>query len=156
MFNNRYITGGRVGRGILISLILWRPPYIVYPLFFKFYPTPLWSPTLNSTALSAVIFLCVKGWLHHIWCAILLNDIMDPQISNLGTSVPEGPWYVFYATRHQVYSGLTHVIFCWYSGMISDTQIHKQSVTSRLTHPYKYIFTPPVLCSEVIFITLNE
>ena len=39
---------------------------------------------------------------------------------SLGTLVPERPCYVFYATRHQVYWGLTHnVVFRWYSDLTS-------------------------------------
>ena len=30
-------------------------------------------------------FLWLNGWLNHIWCAILLNDIMDLHMSSLGT-----------------------------------------------------------------------
>ena len=70
-----------------------------------------------------------NGCLRHIWCAILLNDIMDPHMSNLCTSVSEGPWCVFYAIRHQIYWGLTHVIFCWYPDMISHTQTHSNTYT---------------------------
>ena len=48
-------------------------------------------------------------------CAILLNDNMDLHMSSLGTLVPEGPWYVFYAARCQVYGGLIYnVVFYWY------------------------------------------
>ena len=46
---------------------------------------------------------------------------MDLHMSNLSTLV-EGPWCVTYATRCQVYWGLTHVIFFWYSALIPHTQ----------------------------------
>ena len=68
-------------------------------------PTPSFSVTFNHhpTALSIVLFLWLNGWLCHIWCAILLNDIMDlPMLSldSLRTLVllyldPKGPWCVF-------------------------------------------------------------
>ena len=104
---------------------LWRPLYIAYlPLLFQilsnpFSPTSLSSPTSTATVLSVVLFLWLNGWSRHIRCAILLNDNIDLFMSSLGTLVPEGPGYVFYATRRQVYRGLTHnVVFTgtliWY------------------------------------------
>ena len=36
-------------------------------------------------------------------CVILLNDVTDLHLLSLGTILPEAPWYVFYATRCQVY-----------------------------------------------------
>ena len=36
------------------------------------------------------------------FCVILLNDIMDPHMSNLGNLVAEGTYCGFYATRRQV------------------------------------------------------
>ena len=111
--------------------IMKTPLYCLTPLFFRFCPTsPLLSPqTPTPIALSVVLFFWPNEWSRHIWCDILLNDIMDPHISNLGTSVPEGPWCVFYATRPQVFWGLIHVIFCWYSDLISHTQTHTQTHT---------------------------
>ena len=133
--------------------IMKTPLYCLTPLFFRFCPTsPLLSPqTPTPIALSVVLFFWPNEWSRHIWCDILLNDIMDPHISNLGTSVPEGPWCVFYATKRQVYWGLTHMIFCWHSDDITHIQTHRHTVhseASRLTHPYNYIFTPPVMCSQ--------
>ena len=75
---------------------------------------------------------------------------------SLGTLVPEGPWFVFYATRCQVYWGLKQNVFFYryyfFTGTIDliphiQTQI-THSGASRLMHPYKYIFTPPVMCSQ--------
>ena len=113
-----------------------KTPLHCLPTFFQILSNPpvVTNPQLHCS-FCCYFSLFERVIAPHIWCAILLNDIMDPQISNLGTSVPEGPWYVFYATRHQVYSGLTHVIFCWYSGMISDTQIHKQTDTQHSQWP---------------------
>ena len=49
--------------------------------------------------------------------------------------------------------GLTHVVFCWYSKLISHTQTNtSHSRDNRLTHPYKYILRPPA----AICITLNK
>ena len=50
-------------------------------------------------------------------------------MSGLGTLVPEGPCCVFYTTKHQVYLGLTFVVFCCYSNLISH--IHKHTHTNK-------------------------
>ena len=110
---------------------------------------------MGISALSVVLLLWLKGWWCHIWCPILLNDIMDPQMWNCVTLLPEGPWCVFYATRHQLYWGLIHnVIFCLYSDLISHTHTHTHTQRERereasiMTHSYKCIITPPVMCSQ--------
>ena len=120
--------------------------YCLTPLFFKFYPTPPFPVVSNPYP------PC------HIWCIILLNYIMDLNMSSLGlTLVPEGKkdLDVFYVTRHKVYWGLTHNVFflavLWFD--ITHIQTHKHrhtahSQSSRLTHPYKFIFTLPVMCSQ--------
>ena len=75
----------------------------------------------------------LSGWLHHIWCAILL-DIIDLHMLSLGALNPEGPWCVFFATKH-VYLGLTHnVVFCWYSNLISHSQ---RDSTNKRTYTHK-------------------
>ena len=107
-------------------------------LFFKFCPptlppTSLSSPTPTTTALSVVIFLLLNGWSRHIWCAILLNYNMDLHMSNLGTLVPEGPWCVFYATRHQIYWALTKDV------VFTDTLIWYQTQTHANKHWHTHI-----------------
>ena len=135
---------------------LYRCPYFAYPSFFKFCPTSpktltptsLSPPILTPTVLSVAQFLWLNGWSCHIWCAILLNDNMDLYMSSLGTLI-----------RHQVYWGPTHnVVFYWYSDLISHTQTHTTYLgASRLTHPYKYIFTPHVYSWYLYYIKwLNE
>ena len=73
---------------------------------------------------------------------------------NLGTLVQEGPCCVFYVTRHQLYWGLTCMVFCWCSNLVSQhTNTHPTHKThsgaSRLTHPYKTnlkkLFVSPTL-----------
>ena len=132
------------------SHILWKKRYIAYPLpSFSNFVEPLFllSPTPTHTALSAVLFPWLNGWSRHIWCATLLNDVMDlHMMSSLDTLVPEGPWCVIYATRHQVYWYLTRVfsLVLWY---YTNTHTHTPHITlMRLIHPYKYIFATPVLC----------
>ena len=86
-------------------------------------PTSLSAPPPAPTVFSVVMFL----WLN-------------------GTLVPERPWCVFHETRHQVYQSLTlNVVF---TGTLIWYQSHTaHSGASRLTHPYRYIFTPPLMCS---------
>ena len=100
--------------------------------------------------LSVMLFLWLNGWSRHISCAILLNDNMGVHISSLGILVPERSWCVSFAIRCQIYWGLTHnVVFYWYPDLISHTQAHTaHSGASRLTHPYKYMFAPSVVCSQ--------
>ena len=116
------------------------PTYITYPLFFKFRPPTTHFP-VTSNPHSHCSFCwpvsLAEWWSHHIWCAILLNDNMDLHMSSLGTLVPERPWCVFYATRRQVYWRLTHVVFYWYSDLISHTHTNTHSTLrgNLLTHP---------------------
>ena len=67
--------------------------------------------------------------------------ILDLHVSSLGTLVPEEPWCAFYATRHQVYWGLTHVDSCWYSNLISHTRTHTHKHTHTHTHTYTHTHT---------------
>ena len=138
---------------MLTPLFYEDPLYCLATRFFKFWPTPLPTfllpPIPTPTVLSVVLFLWINGWSRHIWCAILLNDNMDLHVSSYGTLVPEGPWCMFYAIRHQVYWGLTHVVvFYWYSDLISHTQTHTaHSGASRLTHSYN-IYLHHLLCAH--------
>ena len=123
-----------IGIGALTSLFYEDPPILLNPIFFKFCPTPPLSPqNPTPTVFSVVLFLWLNGLSRHIWCAILLNDNMDLQMLRLGTLVPEGPWCVFYATRRQVYWGLEHVVFNWYSNLISHAQTHKHTQNTQGT-----------------------
>ena len=113
------------------------------------------KPFSLAWAFFAVLLFSLNGWSCHIWCAILINDIMDPHMPGLSTR-KSLLCDLFYVTRHQVYWGLTHnMVYFWYSKLISHTQTHihtqrhtVQSGVSTLRHPYKYIFTPPVTCSQ--------
>ena len=105
----------------------------------KFYPTP-------SPALFVALILWLNEWSRHIWCIILYYGSTHIQ-----------PWYLS-TTRNllcvlcyktPVYWSLTHnMVFSstliWY-----DTQTHKaRTGSNRLKHPFKYILTPPVMCSQ--------
>ena len=125
--------------------ILWR----VAPPFFKFCstlpPTSVTYPTPIPTIFSVALFLWLNGWSSHIWCAVLLNDNIDLHMSSLGTLVSEVLWCVLC----QFYWGLTHnVVFYQYSDLISHTHKHTHTTLTRMTHPCKYIFTAPAMCSE--------
>ena len=95
--------------------------------------TSLSPPTPTPTVLSVVLFLWLNGWSQHIWCAILLNDNMDLNMSSLGTLVPERPWCVFFATRIQVYWGLTQcgfLLVIWFD--ITHTNTHYTRVSKHI------------------------
>ena len=91
----------------------------------------------------------LAGWVTtpHLMC-YLLNDNMDRHMSSLGTLVPEGPWGVFYASRSQVYWGLTHnVVFYWYSDLISPTHKHRQHSQGIVDwHTHVVIYLHHLLC----------
>ena len=59
--------------------------------------------------------------------------------------VPEAPYCAFYATKHQVYWGVTHnIVFYQYSDLTSHIHRQKQrhashTGTNRLRQLYKYI-----------------
>ena len=118
-----------------------KTPSILSTPHFSNFVQPPYPATTNHhpTDLPVVLFYWLNRWLCQIWCAILLTDIMNLYMSSLVTLVLEGSWCVVYATRHQVYWGLTHnVIFCWYSDLISHSQTHTQTQT----------FTSAVMCSR--------
>ena len=103
-----------------------------------------------------LLFLRLNWWLRHIWCAVLLNDIMDLHMSSLGTLVPEGPCCVFYATRYQVYWNLIPCVFFASTLICYHTQTHKDishSGTKRLTHPHRYVLS--FVLTAAMCITLN-
>ena len=103
-----------------------------------------------------ILLLWLNGWSRHIWCATLLNDIMDPHMSSLGTLVPvlEGTSCVF---MHQGVKFNEVWYIMWVLLVITHTHTHTHTHTqsytahsgaSALTHPYKYKFTPSVMCSQ--------
>ena len=123
------------------------PTILPNPLFFQILSTlpSLPPPTLTPTAFSLAVWVVTP----HLIC-YLLNDMMDLLKSSPGTLVPEGPWCVFYATGCQVYWDLTLVLWLDVTHTNTDThtKTHSTLRASRFTHPYKYIFTPPVMCSQ--------
>ena len=77
--------------------IFYEETPIAYPPFSNFVQPPLppfpfrSNPHPHCYSPSVVLFLWLNVLSRHIWCAILLNDIMDLQMSSLGILVPEGP-----------------------------------------------------------------
>ena len=66
-----------VGR-VALNPLFYKNSSIAYNHFFKFCLTPRpCSLQLPPPLLIVVLFLCLNGWSHHIWCAILLNDTID-------------------------------------------------------------------------------
>ena len=72
-----------VGREFLTPYFIKTHPYIVYLSLFSSFVHPL----TTHTALIIAFFFLTEGWLWHIWCIILLNDIMDLHMLSLGTVV---------------------------------------------------------------------
>ena len=127
-----------VDRGLLIPLFYEDPTVLPTPSF-QILPNPAASSpqTFTTTTFFVVLFIWLSGWSRYIWCFFYL--IL--QIYTCWALVLlEGPSY---ATRRQVYQGLTRkAFFCWCSDLMSNTHTQRNTTHSgsnRLTHPYKYI-----------------
>ena len=94
----------------------------IEPLPSPLPPPPLTSlspPTPIPTDFSIFLFLWLNRWSCHIW--------MHLHMSSLGTLVPEGPWCMFYATRHK-FAEVWHIM-CFYCTLIwyhTQTDKYKQ------------------------------
>ena len=109
-----------VGRVVLTPLFCEDSLYCLPPS-----PTSLSPPTPHPHySFCCPVSLAEWEITPHLMC-YLLNDNMDLNMLSLGKLVTEGPWCTFYATRRQVYWGLTHNgIFHWYSDLILHTHEH--------------------------------
>ena len=76
------------------------------------------------------LILWINGGLIPIWCIVLLNNVKDLHMSSLCTFLPEGPCYVFYVTRPQVYWGLKYMWF--YAGTLFDTHTKTQDTQGSI------------------------
>ena len=121
-------------RGFLTHSILWRSPYIACPLPFPNLVYLLSPSNLYPSAHFVALFLELSGWLCHIWCAVLLNDIMCIQMFSISTLVPEGPCCLYNKALNLLRS---------YTYSFTKTRWEAK----KLTHPYKYI-TSPVSCNS--------
>ena len=132
-----------------------KTPYFAYCHSFKFcWPSPFHPqffvtsnpvPTPPPTA-PCVVFL----WLNRLYLMILWIYLHR---SRFGTLAPELPCCVFYATSPQVYTRWSDtrwfLLVLWFD--ITHPQAHTARLAaSKLTHPYRYIFTPPVMCSQQV------
>ena len=97
-----------VDRGVLTPLFHEKPLILPIPPFWSVFHHPQLPCHLQPHFHCSFCFHVSLA--HHIWCAILVNDNLDLHMLTLGSLVPEGPWCVFYAIRHQVYWGLTQTI----------------------------------------------
>ena len=95
-------------------------------------------------------------WSHHIWCATLLNVMDLHMMWSLDTLVPEGPWCVIYATRHQVYWYLT----CFFAGTLI---LHKytHTHTHHTAHSWDWythitIYSQHLFCADSSYLYYIE
>ena len=129
----------------------------LYCLPFSFQILPNFSPCCFCYLVSLTEWVMVP----HLMCYLLLHDIMDLHMSNLGTLVSQGLCGVFYATRHQIteFQRMTlSLLILWFhithTHAHTHTHIHthKQHTThrgtNRLTHLCKYILSPSAMCSK--------
>ena len=129
------------------------------PLYWLILPPFLQLPPPLFFLLSC--FFWLNKWSCHVWCAILLNGDMNLHISSLGTLVPKGDWFVFYATillRSNAECGFLLVLWFSITHMQTHTHTHTlHSGASRLTHLYKYIFyTTCYMLTAAAFVILND
>ena len=82
----------------------------------------------------------------------MLNDIMEPNLSSVGALVTEEHCCVFYAARYQIYCRFDTNNMTFVSTLIWDhiqTNMHRRHRDQQNdTHRYKYIITPPVMCTH--------
>ena len=88
-----------VGRGFLTPPILWRPPYIAYPTFLKFCPTP---PSCCLQLSHPLLFLmsCFFDWMADCAAFCYFIKWYYGFMSSLGTLVPNNLTQTHKDTRH--------------------------------------------------------
>ena len=110
-----------LSRGFLFLISHFRktPLILATPFFSNFVHTPIAS-ILQPPPPLLFLLSCFFGWMGDRPTFDVLLHMLS-----LDTLVPVGPCCLFYATRHQVYRGLTHnIVFWWYSDLLSHTQTH--------------------------------
>ena len=113
-----------------------------------------WNPTPPLPLCSFCCLVSFTEWVitPHFMC-YFTYWYYGSTMSNLSTLVPEGPCCVFHAKRCQgywVWQILWFLLAFYFD--ITHPHIKTHSWTNRLTHPYKYILTPPVMCSQQLFV----
>ena len=119
--------------------------------FFKTSPPSLYCPTSPSFECPLSLSLCYFAiWYYEC------NGIMDLNMWSLGALVLEGPCNLFYATRCQVYCGLTHGMFSASALIWYLTHKQKKKTLWANKHNHKYILTLPFMHSEQLLHWLNN
>ena len=115
--------------------MLWRLPYIAYPTFLKFRPTPFsrcFQPSPPLLFLMSCSFELMGDCdtfdvLFQLMILWIYKCRAFKSLPKAGTLVPKWPCYVFHTHTYIAHSG-----------------------TNRLTYPYKYILTPSAMWSQQI------
>ena len=81
---------------IVCPPILWRPPYIAYPLpLFQICPTTPLSCRLQSPPPLLILLSCFFGWMgDRDWCDRVIDVLFYLMISWMYTCRAIGPWLV--------------------------------------------------------------
>ena len=102
------------------------------------------------------------GVCYRLLCTNLGDKILCTLSSNHNIHWENGVdyWWSTYALKSKSVSEMHFramlMCFCWYSNLVPHTQththkdIHYTLWASRLTRPYKYIFTSPAMCSQLL------
>ena len=138
-----------VGRVVLTFLFYEDPPILLTSFFSQILSTTPPAPLpCHLQPLPTLLFLLsyLFGWMGDLTLSDVLFYLMLLWIYTCWAFVP------YY---QKVYYGLTHnVAFYWYSDLViphtagTSRPVDWHSGTSRLRHPYKCIFTPPVMCKR--------
>ena len=132
-------------------------PILCTPVFPNF--VPLLCGHHQPPPPLLVLLSCFFGWMGY--CAtfdVLLNvtwcNYWSTHVKPCYRVVPKRACCMFYATRYQVYWGLTHNVF-FFAVVISCTHKHKHTLkhlphsgANRLIHSYKCILTCHLLCAH--------
>ena len=103
--------------------------------------------TPSPLALFVALFLRLTMWS----CFLFIWWYYGPNLQCLGNIVPAASCCVFYATRHQIYWRFDMDDMILTSNLIKITHIDKNTGytgSNRLKHTYKYIWAPPVTCTQ--------
>ena len=127
---------------------------IVCRLFLTFliYEEPLPLQVLSNLPAHFVTLVLWLNVSSQHTCVSLLNCIMDLNLLSLRNVVLSARCCVFYAISHRIYwrfdsDDMTFAItLTWYQKHRETHAGH--TGTSILTHSYKYIMTPPVMCAQ--------
>ena len=95
-------------------------PYYTKTSLYCLPPSPFANfvqPT--PTALFVVLFLWLNGRLYHIWCTVLLNDIMDLQMLSLVILVPH--LYVCFLQQGIMFTEVW-VLICYHTNTGTHTK----------------------------------